>query len=324
MKNEQWRARCVLVYAAAVAIAPASAQTFPSKPVRIVVGVPPGGTNDTAARTLAVPLSAALGQSVIVENRPGGSQVIATEYVTRAPADGHTLFLAGFTLLANSVMRPKLPYDTFKDLTGVACISSDTLAVSVHPSLPAKNLKELIALARAKPGELSYASAGQGFPAHFAAELLKSTAKIDLLHVPYQGGGPSAIAVVGGHNPILFSTIPTVINHAANGRLRIIAVTSATRSPLLPNAPTVAESGLPGFDFTSIFGSFVRSATPKEAVTRLSNELLAALGQENVRKTLMRDGSMPLPLGPVEFDKLLHVKLEQVRKIVKDADIKLN
>ena len=179
MKNEQWRARCVLVYAAAVAIAPASAQTFPSKPVRIVVGVPPGGTNDTAARTLAVPLSAALGQSVIVENRPGGSQVIATEYVTRAPADGHTLFLAGFTLLANSVMRPKLPYDTFKDLTGVACISSDTLAVSVHPSLPAKNLKELIALARAKPGELSYASAGQGFPAHFAAELLKSTAKID-------------------------------------------------------------------------------------------------------------------------------------------------
>jgi tripartite-type tricarboxylate transporter receptor subunit TctC len=194
----------------------------------------------------------------------------------------------------------------------------------VHPSVPAKNLKELIALARAKPGELSYASAGQGFPAHFAAELLKSTAKIDLLHVPYQGGGPSAVAVMGGHNPILFSTIPTVINHAAQGRLRIIAVTSAKRSPLLPDAPTIAESGLPGFDFTSVFGSFVRSATPKDAITRLSNEVLAALNQDNVRKTLMRDGSVPLPLGPVEFERLLHVKLEQIRKIVKEADIKLN
>ena len=303
--------------------AAAYAQTFPAKPVRLVIGVPPGGSNDTVARAIAIPLTAALGQNVIVDNRPGASQVIAAEHVARAPADGHTLFLAGYAFMANAVLRPKLPYDTLKDFTGIAGIGANPLVLSVHPSVPAKNLNELIALAKARPGQLSYATPGNGFPQHLAGEMLKTLAKIDLLHVPYQGGGPSAISVVGGHNPVLISTVPSMFHHAANGRLRVIAITSSTRSPLLPDAPTIAESGVPGFDLTSVFGAFVRSATPKEAVTRLSHEILAALNLPDVRTSLLRDGFTPAPLSPADFDALLRVKIEQIRKIVREANIKI-
>ena len=315
--------RASLVFASALMAAGTYAQSFPSKNLRLVIGVPPGGSNDTVARAIAIPLTASLGHNVIVDNRPGASQVIAAEHVARAPADGHTLFLAGYAFMANAVLRPKLPYDTLKDFIGIAGIGANPLVLSVHPSVPAKNLNELIALARSRPGQLSYATPGNGFPQHLAGELLKTLAKIDLLHVPYQGGGPSTISVVGGHNPVLISTVPSMFHHAANGRLRVIAITSSTRSPLLPDAPTISESGVPGFDLTSVFGAFVRSTTPKDAVARLSTEILAALSQPEVKTSLLRDGFTPAPLSPADFDSLLRVNIEQIRKIVREANIKI-
>ena len=315
--------RASLVFALALMAAGTYAQSFPSKNLRLVIGVPPGGSNDTVARAIAIPLTASLGHNVIVDNRPGASQVIAAEHVARAPADGHTLFLAGYAFMANAVLRRKLPYDTLKDFIGIAGIGANPLVLSVHPSVPAKNLNELIALARSRPGQLSYATPGNGFPQHLAGELLKTLAKIDLLHVPYQGGGPSTISVVGGHNPVLISTVPSMFHHAANGRLRVIAITSSTRSPLLPDAPTISESGVPGFDLTSVFGAFVRSTTPKDAVARLSTEILAALNQPEVKTSLLRDGFTPAPLSPADFDSLLRVKIEQIRKIVREANIKI-
>jgi len=315
--------RVAAALVAAFGTGAASAQPFPSKVVRLVLGVPPGGSNDTVARALAIPLSAALGQSVIVDNRPGASQVIAAELVARAPADGHTVFLAGYSFMANAVLRPKLPYDTLKDFVGIAGIGANPLMMSVHPSVPVKNVKELIALARARPGQLAYATPGNGFPQHLAGELLKTMAKIDMLHVPYQGGGPSTISVVGGHNPVLISTIPSMFHHANSGRLRVLGVTSITRTPLFPEAPTIDESGVPGFDLTSIFGAFVRSNTPKDAIHRLSSEILTALNTPEVKTGLLRDGFTATPLDPAAFDALLRVKIDQIRKIVREANIRI-
>jgi tripartite-type tricarboxylate transporter receptor subunit TctC len=307
---------------ALAAAAPALAQQ--SKVMRLVVGVPAGGGNDVVARALAPPLSRAFGQSVIVENRPGASGVIAAENVMRAPADGNTVFLAGFSFMANAVMRPKLPYDTFKDFSSVAGIGANPLLFSAHPSLPAKNMKELIALARTRPGQITYATPGSGFPQHLAGEMLKTMAKIDLLHVPYQGGAPATVAVLGGHAQILASTVPLAAPHVASGKLRGLAVTSSTRSEQLKDVPTVAESGVPGYELTSVFGAFVRSATPKPAIDRLSAEILRALEVPEVKSSLLRDGYALAPLGAAEFDAVVRAKTQQIRKIVAEAKIKVD
>jgi tripartite-type tricarboxylate transporter receptor subunit TctC len=292
--------------------------------MRLVVGVPAGGANDTVARALAQPLSRALGQSVIVENRPGASSVIAAEYVVRSPADGNTVFLAGFAFMANAVLRPKLPYDTHKDFAALAGIGANPLIISIHPSVPAKTMKELIAFARTRPGQLTYATPGSGFPQHLAGEMLKLTAKIDLLHVPYQGGAPATVAVLGGHTQILISTIPLAAQHLASGKLRPLAVTSATRSELMKDVPTVAESGVPDYELTSVFGAFVRSTTPKAAIDRLSVEILRALQVPEVKASLLRDGYTLAPLGPAEFDAVVRAKTQQIQKIVKEAKIKID
>ena len=308
----------------AVAAGPAVAQQAGAKVMRLVVGVPAGGGNDIVARALAQPLSKAFGQSVIVENRPGASGVIAAEHVVRAPADGNTVFLAGFSFMANAVLRPKLPYDTFKDFSSVAGIGANPLMFSAHPSLPAKNMKELIALARSRPGQLTYATPGSGFPQHLAGEMLKTMARIDLLHVPYQGGAPATVAVLGGHAQILVSTVPLATPHVSSGKLRALAVTSKARSEMQKDVPTVAESGVPDYELTSVFGAFARSATPKAAIDRLSAEILRALHQPEVVSGLLRDGYTLAPLGPSEFDAVVRAKTQQIQKIVKEAKIKLD
>ena len=308
----------------AVAAGPAVAQQAGAKVMRLVVGVPAGGGNDIVARALAQPLSKAFGQSVIVENRPGASGVIAAEHVVRAPADGSTVFLAGFSFMANAVLRPKLPYDTFKDFSSVAGIGANPLMFSAHPSLPARNMKELIALARSRPGQLTYATPGSGFPQHLAGEMLKTMARIDLLHVPYQGGAPATVAVLGGHAQILVSTVPLATPHVSSGKLRALAVTSKARSEMQKDVPTVAESGVPDYELTSVFGAFARSATPKAAIDRLSAEILRALQQPEVVSGLLRDGYTLAPLGPSEFDAVVRAKTQQIQKIVKEAKIKLD
>ena len=302
----------------------AQAQQYPSKPIRIVVPFTPAGSVDVAARALQTPLSKALGQSVVVDNRPGASTMIGTELVARAPADGHTLLIAGFTFIANAVMRTKLPFDAQKDFVGVARIGADPYIFSVHPSLPVTSVKELIALARTKPGQLTYAHNGNGSAQHVSGELLKQAAKIDLTAVPYNGGGPAALAVLGGHNTILISTIATVIPYLNTKRLRAIAVTSNTRSDLVKDTPTLAESGYPDFELTAKLGVYVRSATPKEIVDRLGVEIVRALNTAEVKESLFRQGITASPLGPAEYDALIRREIPKIQKIVREAGIRLD
>jgi tripartite-type tricarboxylate transporter receptor subunit TctC len=297
---------------------------FPSKPLRIVVPFPPSGSVDVAARALAPPLTKAFGQSVVVDNRPGAGTVIGTELVARAPADGHTFLIAGFTFIANAALRTKLPFDSMRDFVGVARIGTDPYIISVHPSLPVRTAKDIVALARANPGQLTYASNGTGSAQHVTGEMLKQIAKIDIIHVPYQGGAPSAVAVLGGHTTILISTIATVTPHLNAGKLRAIAVTSQTRSDQAKDVPTLAESGFPDFELTSKLGAFARSATPKELINRLGAEIVRALQIPEVKESLFKQGISATPMGPAEFDAIIRAEIPKIQKIVRDAGIKLD
>jgi tripartite-type tricarboxylate transporter receptor subunit TctC len=313
----------VLATAAALGAGSAAAQATSSKTVRMVIPFPPGGSNDTVARILSPSLSRALGQTVIIDNRPGGSGIIATSFVARAPADGNTLLIIGFSWFANAGLRSDLPYDTLKDFTGVARFDSGPFVISVHPSLPAKTVKELIAFARSRPGQLAYATNGNGTGQHLTGEWLKLMTGIDLLHVPYQGGGPSLIAVMGGHAPILMSTVPALVPALAGDKLRPLAVTSRVRAEQLKNVPTLAESGFPEFDLTSNLGAVVRSGSPKDRIDHLSAELLRAMQLPEVREALIKGGIYPAPGGPEEFDATIRDDVRKIQKIVREAKIKL-
>lgn len=302
----------------------AHAQSFPSKPVRIIAPFPPGAGTDTLARTLAGPLTKSLGQSIVVENRPGAGTVVGTEVAARAPADGHTLLIIANSFTINPAVRSRLPYDALKDFSGVARIASTPMVLAVHPSLPARSLKELIALARARPGELTYATSGAGTGHHLAGELFKSLAKIDLIHVPYQGGAPATTAVVGGHTSVLLVNVLSVAPQAAAGRLRPLAVTSPGRVAVLKDVPTVAESGFPGFDTAIWFGSVVPSATPKEAVDRLSAEILRALQLPEVKDVITKIGLDPSGLGAAEFGAFIRSELQRNEKIARAVNLRID
>lgn len=316
-------ARALGVIASLALATAAQAQQWPSKPIRIVVPFTPAGSVDVAARALQTPLSKALNQSVVVDNRPGASTMIGTEFVAKAPADGHTLLIAGFTFIANAVLRTKLPFDAQKDFVGVARIGADPYIISVHPSLPVKSINDLVAFARARPGQLTYAHNGNGSAQHVTGELLKLAAKIDVTPVPYSGGSPAAMAVLGGHNTILISTIATAIPFFNTKKLRPLAVTSTARSDLVKDTPTMAESGYPEFELTAKLGVYMRSATPKEIVDRMSTEVLRALQIPEVKQSLFRQGIEAAPLGTVEYDALIRREIPRIQKIVREAGIRL-
>ena len=300
------------------------AQQFPSKVVRLVVPFPPGGSNDVVARALSQPLSRSLGHGVVVENRPGANTLIGTEVVKTAHADGHTVLVAGFSFIANAALRAKPPYDPQKDFVAVAGIGAQPFVVSVHPSVPVKTMKELIALAKARPGELVYAINGYGTPQHLSGELIKMTAKVDMKTVVFQGGAPSTIAVLGGHASILISTIAPIVQHIPAGKLRALAVTSRDRSALLKDVPTMIESGFSDFDITGALGTFAPAATPKAAVDRLSAEILRAVRTPEVSGGMLRDGFAVIPLGSAEYQDFLRIKLQQIQSIGKVTNVKLD
>ena len=302
----------------------AQAQAFPSKPIRIIAPFAPGAGTDTLARTLSGPLSKALGQNVIVENRPGAGTVVGTEVAARSPGDGHTVLIVANSFTINPAVRSKLPYDTLKDFTGVARIASTPMIFAVHPSLPAKTFKDLIALARARPGELTYATSGAGTGHHLAGELFKSLAKIDLIHVPYPGGAPATIAAIGGHASVLLVNLLSVVPHVPSGRLRPLAVTSPERSVLLKDVSTVAESGFPGFDTSIWFGSVVPAATPKDVVGRLSTEILRALQLPEVKDVVNKVGLDAAGLAAAEFDAFLRNELRNNEKIAREVKLRLD
>ena len=309
----------LLIAAVALAAAAGVAQEFPSNPVRFVVPLPAGGTMDIIARTLGQPVARALGQNVVVDNRPGGGGggIIGTEVVARAPADGHTILFIGNGFTMNPALRSKLSFDTAKDFTGLARVASNPLVVSVHPSLPVKTLKQLVALARARPGELTFASGTAAGGLRLNAERFKAAAGIDIVNVPYQGGVPAVTAVLGGHTSILIVNVSETVPHVASGRLRPLAVTSLERNGALREIPTVAESGYAGFEALMWYGVVARSAVPKAAIGRLSGELERALRLPEVSETLGRLGLTPAPMGPGEFDAFLRAEIESNGRMVR-------
>jgi tripartite-type tricarboxylate transporter receptor subunit TctC len=316
--------RPIAVFAATLLFAGGvTAQEFPSRSVRLIAPFPPGGAVDIIARTMGPPLSRALGQSVIVENRPGGNTVIGAEIVFRAPADGHTVLLMAQSYTVNAIVRSKLPYDTFKDFTGVTRLASNPLVVSVHPSVPARGIKELVSLARSHPGELTFATASLLGGQRLAMELFKEAAKIDVIAVAYGGGAPAATAVIGGHTTILVANIAETVPFAAAGKLRPLAVTSLARNDLLPQIPSIAESGYPGFEALNWFGAVARSGTPKSALQRLNVEITKALESPEAKGVLTKQGLAPAALSPEAFDAFLKAETGRNARVIKALNLRV-
>ena len=322
MNTRSSLAMLTAAFATALGAVPAAAQPYPSKVVRLIVPYPPAGSVDVVARTISQPLARALGQTVIVENRPGANASIGTELVARAPADGHTVLVG--TSVSNAAIRSKLPYDLLRDLTPVVGVGTQPYVFSVHPSVPAKNVKELVALARMRPGELVYSVNIYGGGQHLSGELLKQTTRIDMKPVVFQGGAPSAMAVLGGHASILISTIAPIVQHVPSGKLRPLAVTSRERSVLLPDTPTMIEAGFPDFEMSGAMAVWVPAATPREPIDRLSTELMRLLQTAEVKSVALRDGYVINPIGPAEYGTLVRAMFAHYQKVAKAENIKLD
>ena len=300
----------------------AHAQTFPSKPLRIVVPFPPGGAADITSRVLAEHMSKALEQTVLVENRPGGSTIIGSEVVARAPADGHTLLVVFPSFIINPSLRRSMPFDPLADFKPVGQTMSVPMAIAVHPSVPAKNLQELIALARAKPGELAYGTPGIGTTHHVMGEMLRQAANINIVHAPFQGGAPSLTAVTGGHIQIIYGNTSEIAPSVKSGKLRAVVVTSAERSDVMPDVPTMRESGYPELEAVNWSGLVVPAATPPAAIARLSAELLRALGDADIQGKFRSHGMSVAPTTPEKFGDFLKSESARYGKAAREAGVK--
>ena len=312
-----------LVFMAATTSAPA--QQYPTKAVRLIVGFPAGGTSDIMARLTGQKLSEAWGQTFIIDNRPGAGGNIGTELVAKAAPDGYTLLVSpGSTLTSNPAVYSKVPFDTVRDFAPVTMIAGVPNALVVHPSVPASNVKELIALAKSRPGQLAYASTGAGQSTHLSAELLKTSAGINMIHVPYKGSAPALTDIVAGQVSVMFDNLPSVLPFIKSGRLKPLAVSSAARSRALPEVPTVAESALPGFDVTVWFAVLAPAATPREIVNRLNAEVVKAIKTQDMRERLAQQGAEAIGNTPEDFAAIIKRDLAKWAKVVKDANIILD
>ena len=304
------------------AIAATGIAPFPSKPVRVVAPFPPGGTADLLARMLANKLTHTWGQQVVVDNRSGAGGIIGTDIVAKAPPDGYTLLVAAIGHAANPALYRKLPYDTLRDFAPIALIADVPIVIAVNPKLNARSVKELIALARAKPGQLNFAAGGVGASSHWAGALFESLAKIQWQTVQYKGGGPSLIAVLSGEGDLTFSPLPSSINHLKAGRLRAIAITSPKRVSQLPDVPTIAESGLPQYDFQAWYGMLAPAGVPRAILLKLNRDLNAALEDPPVRNAMIANGAEPLG-GTIEhFAQFLPREVKKFAIVAKQAGIR--
>jgi tripartite-type tricarboxylate transporter receptor subunit TctC len=303
----------------------AVAQTaaYPAKPVRLIVPAAPGGGADFLARIVSTKLQEQTGQSFVVDNRAGASGTIAADLTAKSPADGYTVLLGQSTSMAIAPhMYAKLPYDTLRDLTAVTLVAEVPNMLVVHPSVPANSVKDLIALAKAKPELLNFGSAGNGAPSHLAGEMFKTAAGVKLTHVPYKGAGPAVNDLVAGQIQVMFAPMVAVLPQVKAGRLRALAVTSAQRSAAVKDLPTLAESGLPGFEISSWFGFFVPAATPAAVVERLHAETVKALKSPDVVERMAREGAEPVGNTPAEFTAYVGAEFTKFGKVVKDNNIK--
>jgi tripartite-type tricarboxylate transporter receptor subunit TctC len=301
----------------------AHAQTaYPTKPIRIVVPTSPASAGDTFARVLSQPLSERLGQPVVVETRPGGGTVVGTEIVARAAPDGHTLLVALPGLAITPSINPKLPYEPLRDFAAITQGISQPNLFVVHPSLPAKSAKDVIALARARPGELVYASSGVGSASHLTVELFMLMTGTRMLHVPYKGPTPGVIDLVAGRVALIATSTISTLTHVRSGRLRPIGVTTTARLPSLPDIPTIAESGVPGYESVSWFGLAAPAATPKDIIARLNKESVAILRSPAVVELFAKDGTLVVAGSAAEFDAYIRSETTKWAKVVKAAGIK--
>lgn len=302
----------------ALSAAPAYTQSYPVKPVRLIAPFPPGGSSDLVARLVGQKLSEDMGQQFVVDNRPGAGGTLGTELGARAPADGYAVLIGNISAFSvNPHLFRKLPYDSLKDFTYISMLAVGTTVLVVHPSLPAKNVKELIALARAKPGALNFGSGGNGTPAHLVGELFKVMAKVNIVHIPYKGTGQSLNDLLGGQIHFVFASTPVGLPHVKNGKLRALAVTGEARTPLAPELPTVAESGLPGFAFDSWWGLNGPAGMPADIVSRLNGRLQVILKQADVKDKLAALGLEPKGSTPQDYQAFVKADLEKVGKLVK-------
>jgi tripartite-type tricarboxylate transporter receptor subunit TctC len=300
----------------------AGAQAFPSRPIRVVVPYGTGGGTDILIRAIVPSLSRTLGQNIVVENRPGGGSVPGTEQVVRAPADGYTLLAMDSAILTNPGLR-KLPYDTLRDLTGVSMVATGPVLLVVHPSVPARDLKELLALARSKPGALNYASGGNGTSTHLAAELMKLAAGVDIAHIPYKGTGPAMVDQLAGHVQMQFAGISTARPHVEGGKLRAIAVTGNVRSPAMPGVPTFAEQGLDGVDASSYWGIYAPAGTPAAVRAQLSEHVGRALKEPDVVERLRKAGFVPIGSSPDAHTEMMRSMIGKWMSLIQKAGIKM-
>jgi tripartite-type tricarboxylate transporter receptor subunit TctC len=286
------------------------------------VPYPAGGGVDIVARALSGPLGERLGQSIVVDNRPGAGSVIGVDLAAKAQADGHTLLFVNLAYAVNATLVPKLPYDPARDLFAVSLLGTQPHVLVTHPSLPAKTVRELIALAQAKPGQITYASSGVGTGPHLAAELFAMMAGIKLNHIPYKGAAPAIIDVMGGQVQINFSTIVTAMPYVQSGRLQFLAVTSPQRAQVLPAVPTIAESGLPKYEALGWYILMVRAGTPPPVLDRIHGAITGALGDANVRERLIKDGAEVVGNKPAEAARFLNAEIARWGAVVKSAGIK--
>lgn len=316
-------ARAVLVFALAMLPAAASAQTYPSKPIRFVVPFPPGGGVDVTVRTVAQKMSESLGQQIIVDNRTGAAGIIGADFVAKSAPDGYTIMgtTSGHTILPH---LQKVPWDPIKDFTPITALVTYQLLLSVHPSVPATSLRELISLAKAKPGALNYGTGGAGTPPHLAMELLKSMAGIDIVHVPYKGNALVTAALLSGEIHVSLDTMIGPLRNVRAGKLRGLAVSGKSRSMIAPDIPTMAEAGLEGYEFEGWTGVFAPAGTPREIVERLNREVAKALAVPDVKERLIATGYEPSGQPADQFASVVSADLAKMGKIVKGAGIQPN
>jgi len=296
---------------------PASAQDYPNRPIKIIAPFGAGGPGDVFSRQLAQFLPELLKQSVVVENRPGAASVIGADAVAKSAPDGYTLLTISNTLTANETLYPNRPYVLMRDFVPVAALNYSELVLVIHPSMPAKNLRELIALAKAKPGGLNYASAGTGTPYHMAAELFKKMTGTDMVHVPHKAAGDSRNAVIGGHIEMMFDAITTMASNVQAGQVRALGTTATTRSKVLPDVPTIAEAGVPGFEATIWLGLMAPAGTPKPIVDKLNAAINQTIARPEIIAAWDRQGAIPMTMTPAELDDFLRKDIEKWAQVAK-------
>jgi tripartite-type tricarboxylate transporter receptor subunit TctC len=301
-----------------------TAQNFPSRALRMVIHFPPGGPTDFVGRAMGQRLSEIWRQQILVENRPGAGGVIGVENVLRSPPDGYTiLFGTGGSLALAPALNPKLPYDVFRDLAPVSLLVINPQILVVHPSLPVRSVQDLIKLAKAKPGQINYGSVGPGSPQHMGMELLKWMAGVNLTHIPYKGTAPAMTDLMSGQITAMFNSMPSVLPHIATGRMRGIAVGSAKRSPAVPDIPTVAESGVKGFQYTTWYAFMAHAGVPKDIIARINAETVRVLNEPEIAKRFSSQGAEPAPTTPEGLGRFMREEYENWVKVIKTANIRL-